>query len=140
MFYQNYVYLCNVRQGQELAHTTSLGLAKFNFNLYTMNATMKVINLDEIRPKQYKSNIERYGEDGCIICGRPLSERDMENGKFVHMLPNGDITDSQELDGKIPDNADLGWWQVGCTCYKNFLKAANTKPVKTWMVENGYSE
>ena len=60
---------------------------------------MKVINLDEIRPKQYKSNIERYGEDGCIICGRPLSERDIENGKFVHMLPNGDITDSQELGG-----------------------------------------
>ena len=91
---------------------------------------MKVINLDEIRPKQYESNIERYGQDGCIICGRPLSERDMENGKFVHMLPNGDITDSQELDGKIPENHDLGWWQVGCTCYKNFLKAAYTKPVK----------
>lgn len=105
-----------------------------------MNATMKVINLDEIRPKQYESNIERYGEDGCIICGRPLSERDMQNGKFVHMLPNGDITDSQELDGKIPDNYDLGWWQVGCTCYKNFLKAAYTKPVKTWMVENGFAE
>ena len=105
-----------------------------------MATTMKVINLDEIRPKQYESNIERYGEDGCIICGRPLSERDMENGKFVHMLPNGDITDSQELDGKIPENHDLGWWQVGCTCYKNFLKAAYTKPVKTWMVENGYAE
>lgn len=101
---------------------------------------MKVINLDEIRPKQYESNIERYGEDGCIICGRPLSERDMQNGKFVHMLPNGDITDSQELDGKIPDNCDLGWWQVGCTCYKNFLKAAYTKPIKTWMVENGYAK
>ena len=67
-------------------------------------------------------------------------ERDMEYGKFVHLLPNGDITDSQELDGKIPDNHDLGWWQVGCTCYKNFLKAAHTKPVKTWMVENGYAE
>ena len=60
--------------------------------------------------------------------------------KFVHMLPNGDITDSQELDGKIPENHDLGWWQVGCTCYKNFLKSAHTKPVKTWMVENGYAE
>jgi hypothetical protein len=105
-----------------------------------METTMKVINLDEIRPKQYESNIERYGEDGCIICGRPLSERDMENGKFVHMLPNGDITDSQELDGKIPENHDLGWWQVGCTCYKNFLKAAYTKPIKTWMVENGYAK
>ena len=64
----------------------------------------------------------------------------MENGKFVHMLPNGDITDSQELDGKIPENHDLGWWQVGCTCYKNFLKSAHTKPVKTWMVENGYAK
>ena len=101
---------------------------------------MKVINLYEIRPKQYESNIERYGVGGCIICGRPLSKRDLENGKFVHWLPNGDITDSQELDGKIPDNHDLGWWQVGCSCFKNFLKAAYTKPVKTWMVENGYAE
>ena len=105
-----------------------------------MEPTMKVINLDEIRPKQYESNIERYGADGCIICGRPLSERDMQNGKFVHMLPNGDITDSQELDGMIPCNEDLGWWQVGCTCYKNFLKAAYSKPVKTWMFENGYAK
>ena len=103
-----------------------------------METIMKVINLDEVRPKQYESNIERYGVGGCIICGRPLSERDMNDGKFVHMLPNGDITDSQELDGKIPENHDLGWWQVGCTCYKNFLKAAYTKPVKTWMAENGY--
>ena len=103
-----------------------------------METMMKVINLDEVRPRQYESNIERYGEGGCVICGRPLSERDMENGKFVHMLPNGDITDSQELDGKIPENHDLGWWQVGCTCYKNFLKAAYIKPVKTWMAENGY--
>ena len=103
-----------------------------------MENIMKVINLDEIRPKQYESNIERYGIDGCIICGRPLSKRDMENGKFVHMLPNGDITDSQDLDGRIPETHELGWWQVGCTCYKNFLRAAYTKPVKTWMAENGY--
>lgn len=71
---------------------------------------MRVINLDEIRPEQYESNIERYGVGGCIICGRPLSERDMENGKFVHWLPNGDITDSQELDGKITDNHRLPEW------------------------------
>ena len=53
---------------------------------------MKVINLDEIRPKQYESNIERYGEDGCIICGRPLSERDMEQLKF---LPKLRLTEAQ---------------------------------------------
>ena len=64
----------------------------------------------------------------------------MENGKFVHMLPNGDITDSRELDGKIPDNHDLGWWQVGCPSPKTSLQAAYTKPIKTWMVENGYAE
>ena len=103
-----------------------------------MEIIMKVINLDEIRPKQYDFNIERYGVGGCVICGKPLSKRDMETGKYVHMLPNGDITDSRELDGRIPENRDLGWWQVGCTCYKNFLKAARTKPVKTWMAENGY--
>lgn len=101
---------------------------------------MKVINLDEIRPKQYEQNIERHGESGCIICGRPLSKKDMEHGKYVHLLPNGDITDSMELDGKIPGNEDLGWFPVGCTCHKHFLKAAQEKSVSAWMSENGYAE
>lgn len=99
---------------------------------------MKVINLDTIRPKQYESNIDRYGEDGCIICGRPMNDRDINAGYWVHMLPNGDITDSHELDGVIPDYADLGWWQVGCTCYRNFMKAANEVPVKEWRKQENW--
>lgn len=98
---------------------------------------MKVIDIDKIRTSNYESNIDRYGEgDTCIICGRPLNDRDLTSGKWLHFLPNGDVTDSQELDGVIKDNWDLGWFQVGCTCYKNFLKAAEEKPVKTWIVEN----
>ena len=99
---------------------------------------MKVISLDEIRSKQYKSNIERYGVAGCIICGRPLSERDMQNGKFLHLMTTGDLTDSQVVEDGC--SIDQGWFQVGCTCYKNFLKAASVKPVKVWKQEVGYRE
>ena len=99
---------------------------------------MKVINLDEIRPNLYESNIERYGQGGCIICGRPLSERDMQNGKFLHLMTTGDLTDSQVVEDGC--SIDQGWFQVGCTCYKNFLKAASVKPVKVWKQEVGYRE
>ena len=51
-----------------------------------METTMKVINLDEIRPNLYESNIESYGQGGCIICGRPLSGIDMEQLKFLPKL------------------------------------------------------
>lgn len=98
---------------------------------------MRVINLDNIRSKQYEINVENYGECGCLICGRPMTARDIQKGYFLHLLPNGDVTDSRES-LNIPDNEELGWWQVGCTCYKNFLKAAEEKPVKTWKVEQGY--
>ena len=100
--------------------------------------TMKVINLNEIRPNQYERNIERYGEDGCLICGKPMTEKDWQACKKVHYLPNGDITDSMALEGVIPESMDLGWWMVGCTCYKNFLKASREVAVKTWRVENNF--
>lgn len=99
---------------------------------------MRLIDIDKIRTKNYEANCEIYGDGGCIICGRPLNDRDMNAGHFLHWLPNGDVTDSTELDGIIPDSHDLGWWQVGNTCYKNFLKAAYEKPVLEWRQENNY--
>lgn len=102
---------------------------------------MRIIDIEEIRPKQYEANIERYGESGCIICGKPLNDREYIQGDcWLHWLPNGEVTDSDELDGKIPDCADLGWWQIGRTCYKHFLKAAHEKPAREWLIENGYNE
>lgn len=101
---------------------------------------MKVINIDKLRTSQYWTNIDRYGEgdDICLICGKPLSNKDIQSGNWVHFLPNGDITDSKELDGIIPDSHDLGWWQVGNTCYRNFMKAATETPVKEWRIQNHY--
>lgn len=101
---------------------------------------MRIANLFDLRTEQYERNEERYRCDGecCIICGKPLKNSDIAAGHWVHWLPNGDITDSQELIGVIPDCAELGWWQIGNTCYRNFLKAAHDVPVMTWRAEQGY--
>lgn len=100
--------------------------------------TMRVIDLAEIQTKDYDKNCDRWGDDGCIICGRPLNEKDMKEGKFLHLMTTGDLTDSQVVEDGC--SIDQGWFQVGCTCYKNFLKAASVKPVKVWKQEVGYTE
>lgn len=96
--------------------------------------TMKVINLDDIRPADYESRINGdWAEERCIICGKRITPNDKN---MVHMLPNGDITDSRcEF---IPENAELGWWLVGNTCYKKFQRMAQAVPVKTWREKNDY--
>lgn len=95
---------------------------------------MKVINLDNIRPANYEANAARNGYmDTCLICGRKLKPTDKN---MVHYLPNGDITDEQ-LDF-IPACEELGWWEVGNTCYKTFQRLAHSVTVMEWKTANGY--
>lgn len=55
----------------------------------------------------------------CVICGRPV--KDTVNIKMLRLVCGGDyITDSED---DFED--DLGWFPVGNTCYKRFLKEIN---------------
>ena len=88
--------------------------------------TIRVIGLNEIRPANYFENYDRYGCDGCIICGKPMKEG--SDDYWVHLTIVGDICEDS---GEIKDQANgerdeiaQGWFQVGKTCYKKFLRSA----------------
>lgn len=101
---------------------------------------MKIINLDSIRDlKRYDANCDRYGDDGCIICGMPMKDRDLQEGKWVHLFTNGDISDyPQDLTNEQGGTRlDQGFFQVGCTCYRKFIRMAHEVNAEEYFQANG---
>ena len=95
---------------------------------------MQAIDLDKIRT--YKDD---FDVDCCLICNKPLKERDFANGKghYLHWLPDGTVTDTE-----VPVKAgwELGWWQVGCSCYKRFKQIATKATVEQFENEEWFDK
>lgn len=102
-------------------------IKKIGTNTGLSPRTMRVIGLNEIRSPKYFENEEKYGNAGCLICGKPIKE---DNKKYwVHLTIIGDIC---EDNGEIKDEANgapeeiaQGWFEVGRTCFNKFRKSAH---------------
>lgn len=62
------------------------------------------------------------GEDNCIICGRPLSMH--KNLRSLHMCPDGTLVDDIDNPIQFEDCCEMGYFDVGQTCYNNFKERA----------------
>lgn len=93
---------------------------------------MQAIDLDKIRT--YKDD---FDVDCCLICNKPIKERSFSEGKghYLHWLPDGTVTD-----GEVPVKPSwrLGWWQVGCTCYKRFKQIAPKATIEQFAHEEWF--
>lgn len=85
------------------------------------------IAYEKIKAKDYDEwewrdcNCER-GDCPCVICGRTVKNAKKEKKvKWIRLYGGGEfLTDSDE--SGLED--DMGWFPVGATCYKKFLKMA----------------
>lgn len=82
------------------------------------------IAYEKIRAKDYEKWEYRdcdceHGDCPCIVCGKTV-----KNAKTVRQLrlyAGGELLTDSEEPG-LED--DMGWFPVGATCYKKFLKMA----------------
>lgn len=102
--------------------------------------TIKVICTDEslVYSPNYQENEERTMQkmakrDGkatyeriCGCCGREI--KNLETAKALHLIEGGRYFTEDERTINEKEGADMGWWTVGPTCYKKFLK--NKKEVE----------
>ena len=78
-----------MRQGQELAHTKPWGLIKFNFNLYTMKTTDRLIKAFEKFNEDLKEFGEQTGEVFVTLYEDANTTREVTNFK---LYKNGKLT------------------------------------------------
>lgn len=85
---------------------------------------MKALKLSIQDIARRERNEELFGGDyNCIICGRPLSMH--KNLHSLHMCPDGStLIDDTDEPIKFDDCCDMGYFEVGNTCYKNFTERA----------------
>lgn len=62
------------------------------------------------------------GNNPCVMCGKEIKE----NGKFyyLHMCPDGTLIDDQDDPIEFEPQCEMGYFPVGMSCYKRFLKQA----------------
>lgn len=85
------------------------------------------IAAEKIQNKDYMEQYEKtdaHYRDGflqCPICGRQAEvEKNFNAGRSLRIIDGGStITDE---DFEINDGSDVGWWPVGATCWKKWLK------------------
>ena len=77
------MYLCNVRQGQTLAHTTSLGLTDVKLkSLWTMKTTDRLIKAFEKFNEDLKEFGEQTGEVFVTLYEDANTTREVANFKL----------------------------------------------------------
>ena len=82
-----------------------------------MSTVQRIIQIpiDEVRSKQYESNIDKYGDhsDTCFICGKRIKA---DNKKYVQYLTTGEIIST---DQEVEDSQ--GFFPVGSDCAKKLV-------------------
>lgn len=83
--------------------------------------TYQLTREDIIRKER---NEDLYGGDVvCCVCGKPIE--DHKKCKMLHMMPDGTLVDDeQDQITEIDPCAEMGYFEVGSSCYKKFLKNA----------------
>ena len=82
------------------------------------------LSANEIARKQRNEDLYGCG-DVCVMCGKPVKKRDFNEHKWLHMCPDGSLVDDKHdpITG-FDECAEMGYFEVGSTCYKHFLKNA----------------
>lgn len=84
------------------------------------------VSLEKISTPNRKEVTDFYGYGGekngreyecCLCCGKPVYLD--KNPKMLHLFTNGMLTD---YDGCLGKDKDQGWFYVGNSCYRKFLK------------------
>jgi len=80
----------------------------------------------------WQRNLERHGETGCAICGKPVKGEPGANTHEGHVLdtrngwmwaPDGWDEMTDEDRSKYGDVDDYGWWPIGPDCHmRNVIK------------------
>lgn len=85
---------------------------------------MKAYQLSKEDIIRKEKNEEKYGCGWvCCICGKPIDKH--KEYHMLHMCPDGTLVD--DIHDPITDFdecAEMGYFEVGSTCYKKFLKNA----------------
>ena len=68
--------------------------------------------------KAYKKGFSTNNICGC--CGKGIEN--METAKALHLIEGGSYFTEDKRTINESHGADMGWWVVGPTCYKKFLK------------------
>lgn len=83
--------------------------------------TYKTYRLSKQDIERKELNECKYGcSDVCAICGKPIKK----NGYMLHMMPDGMLVDDPHEEIKFDICTEMGYFEVGSTCYKNFQKKA----------------
>jgi len=87
-----------------------------------------MINVDDVRSKNYDRNIEREGwgtdgRDNCILCGRIIED----TTHWIRMTVFGELV---EPDAEVPEANDQGCFPVGSGCLRKHpqLRGIVTQP------------
>ena len=83
--------------------------------------TYQLTREDIIRKER---NEDLYGcGDVCCICGKPIEGH--KKYHMLHMMPDGTLVDDiNDQITEIDPCAEMGYFEVGSTCYKKFLQNA----------------
>lgn len=85
---------------------------------------MKAYQLTTAEEMRKEANESRFGYDHCCICGKPIDKESVKTLHMLHMCPDGTLVDDIHDPIEFDPASELGYWYIGCACYKRFLKKA----------------
>lgn len=87
------------------------------------------LEINKIRNSDYDEQAERsdmnYKEGWlqCPICGKQAEvEKNFNAGRKLHLIDGGGTICDEETEQDCT-GSDVGWWPVGTTCWKKWMKA-----------------
>lgn len=85
---------------------------------------MKAYQLTEAEEERKERNEARGGEENCCMCGKPIDKENAQRLHMLHLCPDGTLVDDIHDPIEFEPTSELGYWYIGCACYKRFLKKA----------------
>ena len=85
---------------------------------------MKAYKLTLVEEDRKERNESRGGEENCCMCGKPITKENAQGLHMLHMCPDGILVDDRHDPIEFEPTSEMGYFYVGDTCYKRFLKKA----------------
>lgn len=85
---------------------------------------MKAYKLTLVEEDRKERNESRGGEENCCMCGKPIAKEKAQGLHMLHMCPDGTLVDDRHDPIEFEPTSEMGYFYVGDTCYKRFLKKA----------------
>lgn len=85
---------------------------------------MKAYKLTLAEEERKERNESRGGEENCCMCGKPIDKESTQRLHLLHMCPDGTLVDDRHEPIEFEPTSEMGYFYIGDTCYKRFLKKA----------------